>query len=142
MNKEFWTLYDTPLTYARTKKAPLEDNILWDSLAAAQAYVDNVDQYAYVICGVVISELYSGIRSKKEEKAIELFVNSIDSLLMEQNDWLQIGNFICNLRKNGLSVPFQDAVIAYLSVKNNCKILTNDKHFSMMKIIDNRIVCV
>ena len=95
-----------------------------------------------VICGVVISELYSGIRSKKEEKAIELFVNSIDSLLMEQNDWLQIGNFICNLRKNGLSVPFQDAVIAYLSVKNNCKILTNDKHFSMMKIIDNRIVCV
>lgn len=95
-----------------------------------------------VICGVVISELYSGIRSKKEEKAIEVFVNSIDSLLIEQNDWLQIGNFICNLRKNGLSVPFQDAVIAYLSVKNNCKILTNDNHFSMMKIIDNRIVCV
>ena len=95
-----------------------------------------------VICGVVISELHSGIRSKKEEKAIEVFVNSIDSLLIEQTDWLQIGNFICNLRKNGLSVPFQDAVIAYLSVKNNCKILTNDNHFSMMKIIDNRIVCV
>ena len=30
-----------------------------------------------VICGVVISELYSGIRSKKEEKAIEVFVNSL-----------------------------------------------------------------
>ena len=92
-----------------------------------------------VICGVVISELYSGIRSKKEEKAIEVFVNFLDSLLIEQNDWLQIGNFICNLRKNGLSVPFQDAVIAYLSVKNNCKILTNDNHFSMMKIIEPRI---
>lgn len=48
--------------------------------------------------------------------------------------------FICNLKKNGLSVPFQDAVLAYLAVKNNCKILTKDKHFSMMKIIDDRIM--
>ena len=45
-----------------------------------------------------------------------------------------------NLRKNGLSVPFQDAVLAYLAIKHNCKILTKDKHFSMMKIIDDRII--
>ena len=47
IDKSKWTLYDTPLTYARTKKAPLEDNTLWDSLSAAEAYVNNVDQYAY-----------------------------------------------------------------------------------------------
>ena len=99
-----------------------EDDLRWNYLAQDEC----------VICGVVISELYSGIRSKKESKAIELFVNSVDCL--------QIGTFICNLRKNGLSVPFQDAVLAYLSIKHNCKILTKDKHFSMMKIIDDRII--
>jgi predicted nucleic acid-binding protein len=87
----------------------------------------------------VISELYSGIRGKKEAKAIELFINSVDCLQIEQSDWLEIGSFICNLKKNGLSVPFQDSVLAYISIKNKCKILTNDKHFSMMKIIEPRI---
>ncbi len=76
----------------------------------------------------------------KESKAIELFVNSVDCLPIEQNDWIKIGTFICNLRKNGLSVPFHDAVLAYLAIKHNCKILTKDKHFSMMKIIDDRII--
>ena len=71
-----------------------------------------------VICGVVIAELYSGIRNEKERNAIELFVNSVDCLTIEQNDWFQIGIYICNLKKNGLSVPFQDAVLAYLSVKH------------------------
>ena len=107
-----------------------EDDSRWDYLIHEEC----------VICGVIISELYSGIRNKKERKAIELFVNSVDCLPIEQNDWLQIGMFICNLKKNGLSIPFQDAVLAYLAVKNNCKILTKDKHFSMMKIIDDRIM--
>lgn len=39
----------------------------------------------------------------------------------------------------GLSVPFQDAVLAYLSIKYDCKILTLDKHFPMMKVLDDRI---
>ena len=107
-----------------------EDDSRWDYLIHEEC----------VICGVIICELYSGIRNKKERKAIELFVNSVDCLPIEQNGWLQIGVFICNLKKNGLSVPFQDAVLAYLAVKNNCKILTKDKHFSMMKIIDDRIM--
>lgn len=107
-----------------------EDDFRWNYLAQDEC----------VICGVVICELYSGVRNKKESKAIELFVNSVDCLPIEQNDWIKIGTFICNLRKNGLSVPFQDAVLAYLAIKHNCKILTKDKHFSMMKIIDDRII--
>ena len=106
-----------------------EDDSRWNFLS----------QEDCVICGIVISELYSGIMGKKEAKAIELFINSVDCLQIEQSDWLEIGSFICNLKKNGLAVPFQDSVLAYISIKNKCKILTNDKHFSMMKIIEPRI---
>ena len=107
-----------------------EDDSRWDLL----------NQEDCVICGIVISELYSGIRSKKEEKAVELFVNSLDCLSVEEGDWQKIGQLISNFKKNGLSVPFQDAVLAFLSIKYNCKILTLDKHFPMMKVLDDKIM--
>ena len=106
-----------------------EDDSRWDLL----------NQEDCVICGIVISELYSGIRSNKEEKAVELFVNSLDCLSVEEGDWQKIGLLISNFKKNGLSVPFQDAVLAYLSIKHGCKILTSDKHFPLMKVLDDRI---
>ena len=106
-----------------------EDDSRWDLL----------NQEDCVICGIVISELYSGIRSKKEEKAVELFVNSFDCLSVEEGDWQKIGQLISHFKKNGLSVPFRDAVLAFLSIKYGCKILTLDKHFPMMKVLDDRI---
>ena len=119
----------------------LDTNVIIDLLNNEEdARWNYLSQEGCVICGIVISELYSGIRGKKE--AIELFINSVDCLQIEQSDWLEIGSLICNLKKNGLSVPFQDSVLAYLSIKNKCRILTNDKHFSMMKIIDSRLQCV
>ena len=107
-----------------------EDDSRWNLL----------NQEDCVICGIVISELYSGIKSKKEEKAVELFVNSLDCLSVEESDWQKIGQLISHFKKNGLSVPFQDAVLAYLSIKYDCKILTSDKHFPMMKVLDDRIM--
>ena len=106
-----------------------EDDSRWNLL----------NQEDCVICGIVISELYSGIKSKKEEKAVELFVNSLDSLSVEEGDWQKIGQLIFHFKKNGLSVPFQDAVLAFLSIKYGCKIFTLDKHFPMMKFLDDRI---
>lgn len=106
-----------------------EDDSRWDLL----------NQEDCVICGIVISELYCGIRSNKEEKAVELFVNSLDCLSVEEGDWQKIGQLISNFKKNGLFVPFQDAVLAYLSIKHGCKILTSDKYFPMMKVLEDRI---
>ena len=36
---------------------------------------------------------------------------------------------------NGLAVPFQDAIIAYLAIKYNCEVWTNDKHFKLMQVV-------
>lgn len=98
-----------------------------------------LNQENCVVCGIVISELYSGIKNKKELSAIRLFINSVDSLPLEESDWKSLGEFICKLKKNGLSVPYQDAVIAYLSLKYNCKIATKDNHFKLMQKIERKI---
>lgn len=86
-----------------------------------------------VLCGVVIAELLIGVRSKKEEEAVKLFINSLDSLQFLEDDWQNLGMFLANLRKSGISVPFQYAYIAFLAIKYEAKLLTQDKHFKMIK---------
>ncbi len=95
-----------------------------------------------VLCGIIITELYRGIKNAKEEKAIELFVNSVDSLPLQNEDWKQIGLFIAKLRDYGLIVPVQDAIISYLAIKYNCSVCTNDKHFKMIKTAEERLQLV
>lgn len=46
-------LLPTGMTYSRNTKAPLEDKRIFDTLALAQEYINNVDQTAYV--GLTIS---------------------------------------------------------------------------------------
>lgn len=98
-----------------------------------------LQQDSVVLCGIVITELYRGIKNAKEEKAVELFVNSIDSLPLQNNDWKQIGLFIAKLRDSGLIVPVQDAIISYLAIKYNCSVCTNDKHFKLIKAADEKL---
>ena len=75
----------------------LDTNVIIDLLNNEEdARWNFLSQEDCVICGIVISELYSGIRGKKEAKAIELSINSVDCLQIEQSDWLEIGSLIFN----------------------------------------------
>ncbi len=74
-----------------------DTNVIIDMLNNPEdARWDLLVQKNCVICGVVVAELYSGLKSKEEQKAIDLFVNSLDCLQIEQNDWPEIGSFIFN----------------------------------------------
>lgn len=52
------TIFPTGLTYSRNTKVPLMDMQVFETLALAQAYVDNVDQTAYV--GLTVSVVNDG----------------------------------------------------------------------------------
>lgn len=96
-------------------------------------------QDSVVLCGIVITELYRGIKNQKEEKAIELFVNSVDTLPLQEDDWKQIGLFTAKLRDSDLIVPVQDAIISYLALKFNCSVCTKDKHFKLIKDVEENL---
>lgn len=55
---ENMTIFPTGLTYSRNTKAPLMDMQVFETLALAQAYVDNKDQTAYV--GLTVSVVDDG----------------------------------------------------------------------------------
>lgn len=118
----------------------LDTNIVIDMINNEQdSHWNLLQEDSVVLCGIVITELYRGIKNEKEEKAIELFVNSMDSLPLQNDDWKQIGLFIAKLRDSGLIVPVQDAIISYLAIKYNCSVCTNDKHFKMIKAAEEKL---
>ena len=94
------------------------------------------------ICGIIHSELIHGAKTDKEIAMINRAMDSLFHINVEESDWVEIGLFLRKMRESGLSLPFQDAVIAYLSIKSGFPIKTNDKHFRLMSVIDERIKLV
>lgn len=86
-------------------------------------------------CGVIKTELLRGSNSEKQFSQIEEALSGFTYLDFSEKDWISLSKLFITLKKNGLAVPFQDAMIAYLAIKHNCEIWTNDKHFKLMQIV-------
>ena len=122
----------------------LDTNVVIDMINNSQdAHWELLNKEDVVVCGIVIAELYRGIKNAAEENAVELFVNAVDELPLDSNasgeDWKKIGMFIADLRKSGLSVPFQDAVIAYLAIKYKTTLCSNDRHFKLIQTVNEKL---
>lgn len=87
------------------------------------------------ICGVIKTELLRGCNAEKQFTQMNNALNSLRYLPFTESDWLLLAKQFITLKQNGLVVPFQDAMIAYLAIKNNCEIWTNDKHFKLMQVV-------
>ena len=87
------------------------------------------------ICGVIKTELLRGSKTDDEFVQIETSLEDCYYLNFAKNDWTALAKLFIILKKNGLTVPFQDVMIAYLAIKYNCEIWTNDKHFKLMKTV-------
>ena len=112
----------------------VDTNILVDfffffSLEQAKVFAEN----EVAICGVVEAELLHGATSEKQVKMIKNMFTGLKYIDVSACDWIEIGLFLLRLRKSGLAVPFADAVIAYLAIRDNCSVWTRDKHFSLIK---------
>lgn len=84
-------------------------------------------------CGIISTELLRGAKTDKEFEQIQNVLDSFNYLPFEELDWPKLAKFFITLRNTGISVPFQDGMISYLAIKNNCKIWTNDNHFKLVK---------
>lgn len=86
-------------------------------------------------CGVIKTELLRGSNSDKQFLQIAEALNDFSYLSFYENDWIGLSKQFITFKQNGLAVPFQDAMIAYIAIKYNCKVWTNDKHFKIMQEI-------
>lgn len=91
------------------------------------------------VCGVIQTELLRGSHSEKEFNQIKNALACFEYLSFSDNDWIEVSKLFVTLKKAGLSVPFQDGIIAYLADKNDCEIWTNDKHFNLIGTVIPKI---
>ncbi len=85
------------------------------------------------VCGVVKAELLHGARSPEDYQRILYALADFPCVDMRKTDWDSLGSHLYRLRAHGVSVPFQDAIIATLAIAHGASVWTNDKHFALMK---------
>jgi predicted nucleic acid-binding protein len=90
-------------------------------------------------CYVIKAELFYGAKSDSEKKKIEKALKELILLPINDEVWEYLGEILYKLKKKGLTVPFQDALITSVSIKHNCQLWTLDKHFSKIGEILNKL---
>ena len=78
---------------------------------------------------MIKAELFHGAKSDKEKEKIEDALNELNFLPINDEVWEYLGEILYKLKKQGLTVPFQDALIASVCIKHNSQLWTLDKHF-------------
>ena len=87
------------------------------------------------VCGVVKAELLLGAKDIHSYKKISAALNCFPEVLTNVGFWDDLSTYLFNMKIKGVTVPFQDAMIATIAISNNLKLWTRDKHFYKMKEI-------
>ena len=82
-----------------------------------------------ITCGVVMYELFQGVRTSNESETLREAFSSLCYVEMDKGLWLSAAQLSAPLRKNGVTIPFSDIQIAALALRHNLIILTVDQHF-------------
>jgi predicted nucleic acid-binding protein len=82
---------------------------------------------------VVKVELIHGAKSEKQKNKIKEALDEFIMLPVSEDTWDFLGDLLYELKTSGLTVPFQDVLIAAIAIENDCMLWTNDKHFSRIR---------
>ena len=90
-----------------------------------------LEEYEAAWCGPVKLEVLSGARPQ-DRKALEEHFQCIPYFPMQDPAWDAAKELAWRLRDKGCQAPWNDILIASLSMKADCRIYAIDKHFEMM----------
>lgn len=98
-----------------------------------------LDEYQACWCGAVKLEVLGGAR-KEERKALEFFFQTIPYKPMTDVAWERAKKMGWQMRDAGLTVPWNDVLIASLSLEWGCRVFAKDKHFDAMAKVHRGII--
>ncbi len=90
-----------------------------------------LEEYEAAWCGPVKLEVLGGARAK-DRASLEAHFSCIPYFPITDAAWDSAKQLAWRLRDRGCTTPWNDILIAALSVKAGCRIYTVDKHFQMM----------
>ena len=83
-------------------------------------------------CGAVKYDLVKGVRTDREERALLDALKAVTHLEMNEALWVKAGRLSGKLRKQGLTLPFSDILIAVLALEHGLSVLSTDRHFEQV----------
>ena len=97
----------------------------------SQAFIDIFLNEDVCICGIIKAELLHGARNPGEFNKINDALSEFEYITIDEIAWDYLGDVLFNLKKGGLTIPFQDALLITIALKNKMAIWTNDKHIKL-----------
>lgn len=82
--------------------------------------------------GPVLTELLQGVKTNKELEKLEGCIDAVPFFECRYTDWHLAGVLSFKLRKEGVTIPLTDLIIAALSINNGASVHTFDHHFKLI----------
>lgn len=82
-----------------------------------------------LLIGPVLFELLQGARNPREIHLLQEALFALSFIEIDRKLWLEAGLLSQKLRKNGITIPMTDCVIAAAAMSHKCLIYTLDQHF-------------
>lgn len=87
------------------------------------------------VCGVIRAEMLHGARTPADALLITAALDALDQLPIPEAVWQELGTNLAQLRRAGITVPFQDALIATVAIYHDAELWTADAHFIMIRTV-------
>lgn len=81
------------------------------------------------ITGTIRLELLGGARSEREWERLDRLLEALHSLSVEENHCQRAARMGLQLRREGITVPFTDLLIAAVALESGAVVLHRDRHF-------------
>ncbi len=87
------------------------------------------------ICGVILAEVLHGARDALHYQQLTAALAKFPYLDMSDNLWATVGQHLYNLRRNGVTIPLADVIIATLAISHGVELWTRDAHFATIQTV-------
>ena len=110
------------IAYFRGERAKAQEQ------PAAEALDRLIGEDRVVLSGVIEMELYQGLR-ENERDLLEAQFSALEFFETSREDFRRAGHLLGDLRRQGVTIPSPDALIAALCLRHDLTLLENDRHF-------------
>jgi predicted nucleic acid-binding protein len=90
-----------------------------------------IEEFEAYLCGPTEMEFLGGVLPKEREQ-VQAWLNILPYIRNDQHIWRKAASTFSLLRQHGLTVPWNDALIATIALGQGCRIYAADKHFTAM----------
>jgi len=106
------------IAYLRTGEQKIRRNLRAQQVAA---------------CGVTRAEILHGAKNDADYRRLTAILDAFAQVGIPADIWDPLGRHLFMLRTHGLSVPFPDAIIAAVAIREGLELWARDAHFALMQ---------